>query len=159
MNSMRSVVLLVLAMMVAVSCSQLPRSTKSPEEMANLRSEYLQNHPDGTYNQHIMEGRVVKGMNTLEVLASWGLPNLRRSWKHDNSEYWTYYAKDEHTQRLVSYELVFEERVLHRWVVNTGVSPALGTAPVDPGTSRTITETLRLGTATTDPGSAGKKKK
>lgn len=158
MNSMRSVLLLVFAVVVAVSCSQLPRSTKSPEEMASLRSEYLQNHPDGKYNQHILEGRVVKGMNTLEVLASWGLPNLRRGWKHDNSEYWTYYAKDEHTKQLLSYELVFEEMILSRWVVNTAVSTSLGTAPADPGTARTITETLRLGTAAASE-SASKQKK
>jgi hypothetical protein len=155
--SMRSILLVVLAAIVAVSCSRLPRTDKPPEEMASIRAEYLQNHPDGQYTDHIMEGRVVKGMNTLEVLASWGLPNVRRNWSQDNSEYWTYYAQDEHTEQVVSYDLIFEEKVLARWVVGTERGKSLGSVPGDPSVG-TVQEILRLGADTRSDETAGKKK-
>jgi hypothetical protein len=157
MMSRRSGLLLVLAATVAVSCSQLPRSNKSTEEMAGIRAEYLQNNPDGKYTDHIMEGRVVKGMSTLEVLASWGLPNVRRNWNRDDAEFWTYYARDEHTQQVVSYDLVFENKLLTRWVVGTELGTSLGTASNDPSV-RTVEETLRLSTTQAATESAGKKK-
>ncbi len=152
MNSMRGILLLVLVVTVAVSCSRLPRSIRSNDEMASIRAEYLQNNPDGEYNGHITEGRVVKGMNTLEVLASWGVPNVRRGWELDKEEYWTYYAKDEHTQQLVSYDLVFDDRVLKRWVIGEA-GAGLGTAQIEDGSTRTIEETLRLGAS--DAASSG----
>lgn len=159
MNSMRCILLLVLVLAVAVSCSRLPRSTKSNDEMASIRAEYLQNNPEGKYNDHIKEGRVVKGMNTLEVLASWGIPNIRRGWEHDRTEYWTYYAKDEHTEQLVSYDLVFDEKVLNRWVIGTAEA-GLGTTHSEVGSARTVEETLRLGsTGAMSGGAADPKKK
>ena len=159
MNSMRCILLLVLVVTVAVSCSRLPRSTRSNDEMASIRAEYLQNNPDGKYNGHITEGRVVKGMNNVEVLASWGVPNVRRGWEHDKTEYWTYYAKDEHTQQLVSYDLVFDDRVLHRWVIGAP-GAGLGTAQIEDSSTRTIEETLRLGAPNAvTSGVPGKQKK
>ncbi|UCH83444.1 MAG: hypothetical protein JSW50_13445 [Candidatus Latescibacterota bacterium] len=158
MMSIRSWLLLVLAAIVAVSCSQLPPSDKSPEEMASIRAEYLENNPNGKYTEYIMEGRVVKGMNTMEVLASWGLPNVRRNWTPDNAEYWTYYARDEHTKKVVSYDLVFENRVLNRWVVNSAEGYAAGSEAVSPST-RTVEETLRLGDAQAASDSGSKTKK
>jgi len=155
--SRHSCLLLVLAATVAVSCSQLPRSNKTPEEMASIRAEYLQNNPDGKYNDYILEGRVVKGMGTLEVLASWGLPNVRRNWNPDNAEYWTFYARDEHTGQVVSYDLVFENKKLTRWVVSEELGTSLGTAATDPSV-RTVEETLRLSTAQSATESAGDKK-
>ena len=158
MMSIRSWLLPVLVATVAVSCSQLPPSDKSPEEMASIRAEYLENNPNGKYTGYIMEGRVVKGMNTLEVLASWGLPNVRRNWTPDNAEYWTYYAQDEHTRKVVSYDLVFEDKVLSRWIVSAAEGNAPGAELVSPST-RTVEETLRLGEAQAATDSGGKTKK
>lgn len=157
MMSRPSCLLLVLVATVAVSCSQLPPSNKTNEEMAGIRAEYLQNNPDGKYTDHIMEGRVVKGMGTLEVLASWGLPNVRRNWNQDNAEYWTYYARDEHTRQVVSYDLVFEDKKLTRWVVGTELGTSLGSAVDDPS-ARTVQETLRLSTSEAATEQAGSKK-
>lgn len=130
---------------VIASCGRLPQSTRTSEHQASIREEYFRNHPEGKFNALIMEGRVVKGMGIIEVLASWGMPNDRRSGGDGRTEYWAYYAKDEHTQRLVSYELVFEENELKRWVVNTDLPTALGTMPGGPDETRVIEETLRLG--------------
>jgi hypothetical protein len=159
MNSMRSILLLVLVVAVAVSCSRLPQSTRSNDEMASIRAEYLQNNPDGKFNDHIKEGRVVKGMNTMEVLASWGIPNVRRGWEQDKTEYWTYYAKDEHTQQLMSYDLVFDDRVLNRWVIGAP-GTGLGTTSSDVSSMGTVEETLRLGASSPmSGGTAGTQKK
>lgn len=158
MKLMGCIPLLVLVSVISVSCSRLPQSVRSNEELASIRAEYLQNHPDGKYNDHILEGRVVKGMNSLEVLASWGVPNVRRGWEHDKTEYWTYYAKDEHTEQLLSYELIFDDKVLSRWVIGDQVR-GLGTAVTEPTTTRTVEETLMLGTASAVGGDATVKKK
>lgn len=157
MMSRHGCLLLVLAATVAVSCSQLPQTQKTTEEMASIRAEYLENNPDGKYTDYILEGRVVKGMGTLEVLASWGLPNVRRNWNKDDAEYWTYYARDEHTQQVVSYDLVFQNKMLTRWVVAEEVGTSLGSVH-DPSV-RTVEETLRLGTAQAVTESPGSKKK
>jgi hypothetical protein len=147
MRLLRWVLMALLGVAAIASCSRLPQSTRSGEQMTSIREEYLRNHPDGRFNTLIMEGRVVKGMGIIEVLASWGIPNDRRSNGAGRTEYWAYYAKDEHTQRFVSYELVFESNELTRWVVNTDLPTALGTVPGGPDATRTIEETLRLGGA------------
>ena len=160
MKWMCCVCAVVVALALTASCSSLQQSTTLDADQADLRAEYLANHPDGKFNDHITEGRVVKGMSIVEVLASWGLPNSRRSWKHDNAEYWVYYAKDEHTGQLMSYELIFSEQLLTRWVVNSDAVAGLGTAETTPGANRTIEETLKLGRATeSTAGSTSKQKK
>lgn len=149
MKRLRWLLLVVLGVASVSSCSRLPQSTRSNEHMTSIREEYLRNHPDGQFNALIMEGRVVKGMGIIEVLASWGLPNDRRSSGEGDSEYWAYYAKDEHTQKFVSYELVFENRMLTRWAIHADIPTALGTMSGRPEEGRTIEETLRLGQSTT----------
>lgn len=149
---------LVFGIALIASCSSLPQSTHLDEGQADLRAEYLENHPDGKFNQHITEGRVVKGMGIVEVLASWGIPNSRRGWKHGDAEYWAYYAKDEHTGQIVSYELIFEEQILSRWMVDTDAAASLGTAESVPRVDRTVEETLKLGRATSETAGSTPKK-
>ena len=157
MNLIRCALLIAFGSVWAVSCSQLPESSRSDENMAGIREEYLRNHPDGKFNAFISEGRVVKGMGIFEVLASWGLPNARRSSDDGAEEYWAYFAKDEPTNKIVSYELVFEEKVLTRWVVHAELPTALGSAQMPTGDTRTIQETLQLGPTRVDNSSAPKK--
>ena len=47
------------------------------EYIRMLRQEFFKTHPDGKYNEHIKKGEVVRGMDFLEVLASWGNPDAR----------------------------------------------------------------------------------
>jgi hypothetical protein len=121
--------------------------------MTSIRAEYLANHPEGAYNAYIRDGCVVKGMGSVEVLASWGLPNVRRPGAEPNVEFWEYYARDEQSQMLVSYELAFVDKVLNRWSLRKDIAATLGTSKVGPDLDRTVEETLRLGTAGT--GGAG----
>jgi hypothetical protein len=158
MKSISSIAVAALVSALAISCSPLPQTSRTDEQLSSIRAEYLNNHPDGKFNDHIKEGRVVKGMGILEVLASWGLPNARSASESGTSENWAYYAKDEQTNRLVSYELVFEDKVLRRWQVRADLGTGLGTTDTDPGVTRTIEETLRLGTDKLSTESTGKKK-
>jgi hypothetical protein len=158
MNRMRCIGLTVCIMSFAVSCGQLPQSARTDEQMTSIRAEYLENHPDGVYNAYIREGRVVKGMGVVEVLASWGLPNARRPGPDANVELWDYYARDEQTQAIVSYELAFTAKVLAKWTVRADIASSLGTTEIGPEVNRTVEETLRLGNATTTAGSTPQKK-
>ena len=113
---------------VAASCSHAPRLATVPAKRDDFRVEYLRNNPDGKHNRHIRNGEITKGMSVIEVLASWGLPNTRRTGQVERNEYWTYYSHDIHTDTYTSYALVFQTRVLSRWVIETDIRPfdALG---------------------------------
>jgi len=158
MKLLRCIGLTMLVLALAVSCSQLPQSSRSDEQITSIRAEYLENHPDGVYNTYIREGRVVKGMGIVEVLASWGLPNVRRPGPEGNVEFWEYYARDEQSNSLVSYELAFVEKALNRWTVHADLATSLGTTKIGPDVNRTVEETLRLGTAGVGSAAAPEKK-
>lgn len=121
----RAVVVVAVALAV-VSCAHSPRLSRQSEDVTTLRAEYLNNYPDDEFKQQIINGEVRKGMNIFQVLASWGLPNVRRGVTRGTSESWIYYAVDEHTQKLMSYELVFQKRSLSYWIIDGDV-PGLGT--------------------------------
>ncbi|MDH3216032.1 MAG: hypothetical protein OEN01_07030 [Candidatus Krumholzibacteria bacterium] len=126
MNLSGHVTILVVVIAFAASCSHSPRLPRGTQEVASLRAEYLQNNPDDPFKGQILNSEVSKGMNVLQVLASWGLPNVRRGYAQGHSESWTYYAVDEHTQKLLSYELVFYKSTLSLWVMD-GDAAGLGT--------------------------------
>ena len=112
----------VIFVVIAVaSCSSQLKLSKDMAERSDIRQEYLHNNPDGQFNDHIVKSEVVKGMNVIEVLASWGLPDLRRRYKDVDSDVWTYYTVDKASSQIVTYDLVFEDRALMRWVVETDV--------------------------------------
>ena len=158
MNLLRCIGLIVLTAAFAASCGQLPQSSRTDEQMTSIREEYLANHPEGTYNAYIREGRVVKGMGSVEVLASWGLPNVRRPGKETGVEHWDYYARDEQSNSIVSYELTFVEKVLNRWSVRADLGTSLGTTEIGSEVNRTVEETLRLGTSGAGSGTSPTKK-
>ena len=115
--------MMILALVVSLaSCTRAPRLTTSDPSRLEIRDEYLAKHPDGRYNKEIRNGGVKKGMSVIEVLASWGLPNMRRAQTDTQTEFWTYYIRDVHSNQLMSYQLTFENRVLKRWVHATDVA-------------------------------------
>jgi hypothetical protein len=57
-----------------------------------------------------------------EVVAAWGIPERRVAKRSIGEERWTYTARDPHSADYVSYELVFVERVLHRWTIDRGTT-------------------------------------
>jgi hypothetical protein len=121
MKLVHSIPLVVLAGCLVASCSHAPRLATAPAARDDYRAEYLRNNPDGKFNPHIKKGEVVKGMAGIEVLASWGLPNFRRSGRAEISEYWIYFSLDDHTKTYTVYELGFKERVLAKLVIEDNI--------------------------------------
>jgi hypothetical protein len=110
----RALCLTVLVAMLA-ACSQNPQMTV-PEERDQLHHEYLATHPNGKYNKEIMKGEVARGMSNLEVLASWGLPSVRRMSESGDREQWMYIRLDEHSGRVIGYTLMFQDQTLSKWM-------------------------------------------
>lgn len=116
-------VVIVASVVTIASCTHVPRAIKHSDATESIRSQYLRDNPDGRFNNHIMKAELVREMKAVEVLASWGTPDQRRSTDHD-SETWIYTARDDFSRDYISYSLMFHERVLTRWVV--GRSTAAG---------------------------------
>ena len=116
MNSIHHILLIGATIAVFGSCTHAPRSTHQTDATVSIRTEYLQGHPRGKFNDRVRKGELVKGMNVMEVLASWGIPNQRQSTDHD-SETWTYASRDDFSKDFVSYALVFRDQVLRSWLV------------------------------------------
>ena len=106
----------VLLTLLAVSCSYTPRMPADQETdyIKMLRAEFFRTHPDGQYNEHIKKGEVVRGMDFLEVLASWGNPDAR-SKPEEDVEHWTYLEVDEDSKDSVKYTFIFKKNALFDW--------------------------------------------
>lgn len=114
---------MVVGVAVALSsCTYTPRVPEESTAVLTLRSDYLHNHPTGQYNEHIVKGEVVKGMNPVEVLASWGAPDSRLRIPAKNVEYWRYVAQDDLSNDWVLYTFTFEKRHLVTWEMSRHVS-------------------------------------
>jgi hypothetical protein len=136
MNSIHHILLIGVAIAFFGSCTHVPRSSNQTDATANIRAQYLHDHPGGKFNDRIIKGELVKGMNVVEVLASWGIPDQRRTTDH-NSETWTYTSRDDFSKDFVSYALVFRDQVLTRWLLERTTAagrgrPTVGIADNDP---------------------------
>lgn len=108
---------LVLLSILFIGCSsQLPSMDTSPEYILQLRAEYLAAHPDGEFNEYVENGEVVKGMDYLAVLASWGHPS-RRARLSNVSEDWIYREVDEDTDAWMEYKFTFHNSILEDWEI------------------------------------------
>lgn len=108
---------IVLLSLLLIGCSsQLPSMDTSQSYVLELRAEYLAAHPDGEFNEHVEKGEVVKGMDYLAVLASWGHP-ARRDVRSDVTEDWVYREVDEETDTWMEFRFTFKRSVLDDWEV------------------------------------------
>ena len=126
MNPMHRLLLLVVTVGMTTSCAHIPTNTRRGPADESIRAQYLQDYPNGVYNDHIMRGELATGMNVIEVLASWGLPDEREWDQASNRVSWFYTSRDEHSRDYVAYELVFEDLVLARWILERGIAGAGG---------------------------------
>jgi hypothetical protein len=108
----------LLLVVIALACSQNPRRDESTESdyIRMLRDEFFKTHPNGIHNEYIARGEVVRGMDFLEVLASWGNP-IKREKPSPDVEYWVYLEEEEETKDWVQYKFVFRKSVLDDWEV------------------------------------------
>jgi hypothetical protein len=116
-------VLPLLLVALALACSHNPRRDQTDESdyIRMLRDEFFKTHPDGQYNHYIAQGEVVRGMDFLEVLASWGNPSKREK-PSPNVEYWVYLEEDEDSKDWVQYKFLFKGNVLDNWELVRHVS-------------------------------------
>ena len=112
--------LLIVCAGVVCSCAHNPKSYSESETILEDRNEYVQDHPDGMYNSHILNGEIVKGMTPTEVLVSWGVPNRRQYSDNGSYVFWTYFELDKQTGEIAQYELIFRQQELFRWKVLLG---------------------------------------
>ncbi len=117
MKLARCSLLVVLSIGLTASCAHVPTMLNENPETAKLRTEYLRSHPYGAHNAQIERGEVARGMDAMEVLASWGVPQKREARAKANKELWTYTSRDDQSGDAVVYELVFVDRILQRWSI------------------------------------------
>ena len=103
---------------LAAACSHAPQLTRHSDHVLVFRTQYLQHYSGAPFEKEIRNGEIHKSMNFMQVLAAWGLPNVRSQPSPDGNETWTYFSVDEHTSELRSYALVFTKNCLTRWVVS-----------------------------------------
>jgi len=111
---------IVLTILLAALClsdcsSQLKMVSEDDSSyLKGLRREYIAANPDGMYNDLVVRGEVVRGMDFLAVLASWGHPQKRER-RSDTSEYWVYREVDKDSKDWVEYWFSFRHNVLDDW--------------------------------------------
>lgn len=154
MFALRSL-LAVLAIGITASCAHVPRMQTDNLQTESLRTEYLQSHPKGPHNAQIVRGEISKGMDLMEVLASWGVPERRFAQSTKSREAWLYTIRDPHNLDYMSYELVFVDRVLSSWTLDRVTSGS----GVRAGDTSQALETPRPGPTGTYSGGSSHPKK
>lgn len=113
--------MMLLCSLVFASCAHSPRVAEETTSMLAIRDGYLESHPDGRFNEYIARGEVVKGMDFMDVLASWGIP-VSRVRDPKGVEHWLYLAEDDQSGDWVGYTFAFEKYTLIEWDVTRHTS-------------------------------------
>jgi len=97
------------------ACATTPPRRSETIAIRQIREDYLRVYPEGPHNAEINRGEIVKGMSLYEVLASWGIPDLRAVSAERDREEWTYVVLDDNAVDWVSYDCVFHGNELVEW--------------------------------------------
>jgi hypothetical protein len=109
----------------AASCSHAPRLERNTGQVAEFRAQYVKHHPDDPFIKDILNSRVQKEMNYMQVLASWGLPYARTGIAEDGTETWAYIAVEAVSKEVLRYDLVFSRNRLINWLISDDLPPGL----------------------------------
>jgi hypothetical protein len=105
-----------LAASIGCSCvSTVERVNRTP---VASREDYVKLNPDCDHGESIVNGEIVRGMSSREVLASWGFPNVYIVTRTSPAEQWIYYLKDRDSLTMLIYTLTFAEDTLQVWDVD-----------------------------------------
>ncbi|HVO77125.1 MAG TPA: hypothetical protein VMT60_03985, partial [Candidatus Bathyarchaeia archaeon] len=93
---MRFMLILSAVALLATSygCSNVSTVERASLTPTVAREEYVRLHPQCPHKSCIMQGEIVRGMSSHEVVASWGLPNVYVVMRKSPTEQWIYYIKD-----------------------------------------------------------------
>lgn len=143
---------------LVTSCAYAPRVPEESNAVLSIRSDYIRTHPDGPYNAYIQRGEVVKGMQYLEVLASWGHPRSRLRVPSRRLEYWRYLTHDDVSGDWMQYTFVFENDVLLEWQMarHTSLGRAMAQIEFDDPTEEGVLDAESLRDATRLPVASGR---
>ena len=112
-----AILFLLLSLPMTLSCSSHLQRVDEPESsyILALRAEYFASNPDGEFNEYIERGEIVKGMDVLEVLASWGYPAARK--RTETTEVWTFREVDLDSKNWIEFIFTFRSNILGDWEV------------------------------------------
>jgi hypothetical protein len=106
----------MLAASIGCSCvSTVERVNRTP---VAAREDYVKLHPECVFSETIVNGEIVRGMSSHEVLASWGLPNVYIVVRTSPTEQWIYYLKDRDSLTMLIYTLTFADDTLQIWDID-----------------------------------------
>lgn len=98
-----------------LGCSRMTTIGKEGVADYQLRTEYINSHPDGYFNYHIHKGEIKRGMERDEVAASWGFPDVLLAGDNFNHQHWVYYTKGSDAGSVLIYTLDFLNDSLRDW--------------------------------------------
>ena len=116
--TMKLIVAISMVLCITVGCSWVSNSERANLTHPDSREEYIALHPGGEYNVNIRNGEITQGMNTNEVMASWGYPNVYLTSKSDPREHWIYYVQNEDSKSYLIYSLNFKGASLVGWDID-----------------------------------------
>ena len=99
------------------SCtSQIEREDFTSSE---ARQIYIDGHPESAFQENILNGEIVRGMNGDEIIASWGMPSVYLTSKVNDEERFIYYIQDREANSVLVYMLDFDEdNILYDWDID-----------------------------------------
>lgn len=108
----------ILIAIAAVGCSWVSTSEQASLTLPESREDYIEKNPGGAFNEYILNGEITRGMNSHEVLASWGFPNVYLASRKDPTEHWIYYVENEDSKSYLIYTLNFADELLEGWDID-----------------------------------------
>ncbi len=125
-------VLLALAASVLASCATSPPRREDTAAILEIRDEYIRTHPGGPFNVAIERGEAAVGMGYYDMLAAWGMPDVRERDSERDEERWVYVLTSENQADWLRYDFIFAKRMLVEWEWSRGVASGSVPLPDDP---------------------------
>lgn len=105
-------------LVAAIGCSCVSTVERANRLPAACREDYVKLHPGCSYAESIVNGEIVRGMSSHEVIASWGLPNVYVVTRTSPTEQWIYYLRDRDALTMLIYTLTFADDTLQIWDID-----------------------------------------
>jgi len=109
----------LIPVLVITGCSGTSLVEREDLTSLEARSVYIDEHPGSGFIEYIRNGEIVRGMDSGEVIASWGMPNVYMLSMGREDEFWIYYVRDDEINAVLVYTLRFSpENTLAGWDID-----------------------------------------